>query len=360
MMMDQTIPIKISSAEGSARLDSYGKSYQSQIERAYRTVAAYAWGTGLEIKQAKNLADIMLDLEHSNLNGCRGVSGLNSDGAPLQLCVTLTDKDPKFRLIADPASDAAVIATRIHRSKMALHRVLTRTETHTMAQPIFDLLSLLEPSDRQERDRFSHGLFWIGASADAPGVAVYADTSTRSQEEGWALVDRWIFTTTLGMRKGQKRMDALRSCCKVSSLGIEGVDSTHYRCKIYAYPTGELPTGIMGRVVPHLDSFASSSCFQTIMRDASLEPDDILLNIGMDPLLQSVVDAKIDIRVSELGHSANLLSISVEECCHTLGLVSFPFSKMARHFDLAYSFVGFGADKNGRKRMNVYLKGRAE
>jgi hypothetical protein len=333
--------------------------FGTRVRRAYRLVSAYAWAIGSSEKRICDFADLLLDLHNAELAGAGGPSSLNGDGAPLQLCITLTTDRPKFRLIADPASDAVALMDRHARAKTTLASVLRLTGTIEMTEPVACLLERIGPKDALQGESFTHGLFWIGASVDSPGVAVYMDTSMHTQEEGWSKVDAWLplSEATPGTRCIP---ETVRSCCKISSAGVEGTGSDRYRQKLYIQAIREMPQGLMSSLVPQLDAFARAGCFRMVMGQSSLQLDDIMFNVGMDPVSGGVVDSKIDIWVAGLGISRAALTEAIKQCCSGLGLREIALSKMIRLFDLDYSFLGFGVDKKGRKRLNIYLKGRPE
>ena len=333
--------------------------FGDRIQRSYRLVSACAWATGVDEQRIGHLADLMLDLDNADLTSLGGPSGLNADGAPLQLCVTLTESMPTFRLIADPASDAVDIRERHARSQNALTALLIHNRAVGMRAPITHLMASIGPTCDAERERFSHGLFWLGAPWDSSGVAVYMDVSMHTQKEGWRIVDGWLPQLKGSGEKGDIP-EVVRAHCKISSAGVEGMDAARFRQKLYLYALREIPRGLMNDLLPQLDLFARTGCFRMVMGQSSLALDEVVFNVGMDPVSGAVVDSKIDIWIAGLGIPRKDMTHAIARCCSGLGLQQIDLFEMIRLFDLNYSFLGFGVDKEGRRRLNIYLKGRPE
>jgi len=255
--------------------------FSIRLRRASQVLSAYASLDGIPHEKVQSLAETLLDLSCATFNGSPGCSGLNADQAPMQLCITLSHKSAKFRLITDPASDEAVYSRRYLRAKNALRKTLELTRTQGIGELAEDLLNTFGPQSNSHLEDFKNGVFWLAASVDAPGIAVYLDTSVYSIDTAWDKTEKW-FVSVLERPKNTASMIAtIRPYCWLSSVGVEGYDRDRSRLKLYMHAYKALPAGFFGKLFPPLSILGTSKCFHFLMGDVGLSPEDIFYNIGI-------------------------------------------------------------------------------
>lgn len=332
------------------------ETFGERMERAMRLVSAYSWATGVSEDRVRNFTHVLLDCSRANHASPGLASSLNADGAPLQLCVTLSRNRQKYRLIADPASDARTLDERHARAFAALGPILASTGSMAMSPIVRSLLDELGPVDDPQHNKFPHGVFWVGASADSPGLALYVDGTLHPQRKGWERLDAWLGRMGEAMSQSRRLFERVRPFCRIASVGLEGVDPARYRYKVYMHASRDLPRGLLAPLLPRLHEFSRSGCFHNLLGSATLAQDEVLFNVGIHPATGTVCDAKIDFSTAAMGLRRTEITAAVDQCCERLGLRTAPLSTMAYLFNLDYSYVGMGIDEAGEPRLNVYFK----
>lgn len=332
--------------------------FSERIVRASKILPAYTHLTGVPINKVQSFAETLLDLSNVSGDESLGISSLNGDQAPMQLCIKSASDGLSFRLIADPASDDAVPGRRYLRAKSALTNTLELTQT-TGLRPIADeLLAIFGPCNPQYADKFTHGVFWLAASVSVPGVAIYVDTSVYSDEEVWNGIQQWFSSSTPEIsEKAINSINTFRPFCRISSIGIEGSDQDRTRLKFYMRIFKDMPNSLLGNLFPPISELGKSGCFRVIMEENGLSPGDVLFNIGIHAKSGELVNAKIDISGSALGMGQDKTDQVVNECCKVLDLPGISLSRLMKDYNLEISFLSVGIDVNMEKNINIYLKG---
>ncbi len=331
--------------------------YEYRISKSYQLLSPYSYLTGIPLYNLSNLADRLVDRPPRNEGGVCGESGLNADHSPLQLCITTKAKKIQCRLIADPATDEAILERRYLRAQEALTKLIPLTRSDGNATLIASLLENFGPQNNIPVSLFRYGVFWLGASAETPGLAVYIDTSIHSIDSAWEKADNFIECIFSNIYRSTAVLQNIREYCWLSSIGIEGSTPDNSRLKLYIRMHTQLPEGIIGNVFPPLSDLGRSGCFAAIMGEKGLSFEDILFCFGFHLVTGELIDIKIDISGSELQMSGDNLAQSVNYCCQSLGLHPIPINNIFDRFNIAVSFIGIGINANRQKRLNIYLKG---
>jgi len=332
--------------------------FSERIVKAFQLLPAYAHLTGIPDNKVQSFAETLLDLSNVSGDGSLGISSLNGDQAPMQLCIKSASDGISFRLIADPASDDSVHNRRYLRAKSALINTLELTQTCGLRPIAEELLAIFGPHNPQHADKFTHGVFWLAASVDAPGAAIYVDTSVYSDEEVWSRILQWFSSyTPEGSEKAICSIDTFRPYCRISSVGIEGLDRDRTRVKFYMRIFKDMPDSLLGNLFPPISELGKSGCFRVIMEDTGLSPGDVLFNIGIHAKNGELVNAKIDISGSSLGMGSDKADQIVNDCCKALNLPGISLSRLMKDYNLEISFLSVGSNLDMEKNINVYLKG---
>lgn len=331
--------------------------FSERLARAFQLLPAYAHLTGVSINEVQTFAETLMDLSDVSGDGLPGLSGLNGDQAPMQLCIKLASDGARFRLIADPASDDAVLGRRYLRARNALQSTLDLTGTHGLRPIADDLLVAFGPQNLQHLEKFTCGVFWLAASIGVPGAAIYADTSVYSVEEAWDRTQQWFSTSLARSEKAVYAVDNFRHYCWLSSIGIEGLDRDRCRVKLYMRAFKDMPNGLLGNIFPPISELGKSGCFRFVMRDAGISPNDVLFNVGIHAASGEIVNSKIDISGSALGLGPDETDQVVDECCRALNVPGIPLGSLMEDYNLLISFLSVGIDIKRNKNINIYLKG---
>jgi hypothetical protein len=334
-----------------------GLNFSRRLCPALQILSAYSYLTGYGHEQVRSFVEMLLDLPNVSLEDTLGSSGLNSDQSPLQLCITLTSDDPRYRLISDPSSDEVNLQRRYVRAKNSLRDTLQLTQSIEMRPLVEKLLSFIGPQNEHHIESFTYGVFWLGASINSRGTAVYVDASVYPNEEAWERAEGYLSSVLSLPEKATVLFEKVRPFFRLSSVGIEGVSTKKSRLKLYVRAATNLPDGLIGNLFPPIDELGRSGCFHLIMGDRGLFPDEILFNIGINPSSSEIEDLKIDISGNALGLSSEETDRIVKQCCQALCLKGIELYDLMRDHSLAISFLGIGIDMNGNKRLNIYLKG---
>jgi hypothetical protein len=334
--------------------------FRARLHRAFRLIPAYARMGKIELARAHTFAEMLLDLHSEVSEEPGGYSGLNGDGSPLQLCVSLSLENAKCRLIADPASDDSGPRTRYDRARTVLRTALLATNTLSLQDPINELLAALGPQNEAHTDDFTHGVFWLGAAAEQSGIAIYVDMSVYPVADAWERTLSWLASHLKTFKASVRAIDALHRIqpyCRLSSAGIEGYDREHFRYKLYIRGIQHLPEGIMGSILPSLSELEKCGCFHILMGNAGLSSEGILYNIGIDSITNEIFDFKIDLSGSILSTNTDTPGSIIDRCSNALGVHVANLDSLIEGYGLKVSFVGIGIDICSHRRVNVYLKG---
>nr|WP_315468814.1 hypothetical protein [uncultured Undibacterium sp.] len=331
-------------------------NYQQRVDRAQQLLPAYSFLTGAPIEDVATFADQLIGVPViAPLEAC-GDSGLNADQSPLQLCITSTAKDIHCRFISDPCSYEAIPRQRYRQALQLLPQVLSSTSSSENASLVGKLLDHFVSQDSKDLESFTRGVFWLGASLEKQGVALYVDTSVNDIAVGWDVAHEFFVSQNLGSSAAIQAIQTIRDYCWLSSIGIEGSNPENSRIKMYARMNALMPNNMIGTLFPPVNALIQSGCLAAIMGDQGATYDDILFNFGFSASTGDFEDMKIDIASAPLGMDMHQLSEVSARVCDMLGLQSIPIDALSERYNLAPSFIGVAVSARGQKRLNVYLK----
>ncbi|MDT8853587.1 hypothetical protein RNZ50_00780 [Paracoccaceae bacterium Fryx2] len=318
------------------------------LGRAFAAAAAAAADPWLARHLGPVLARYALD------GGC-GVSGLNHDGSPLQLCLGLRADRAGWRVILDPALGPGPAQLRHDRARRALARDLA-AQGAAGAWPEFDrLLADCGPDAALPAADFAHGAFWVGAEIGGPGRAIYVDAAARPAAEGWARAATAFRACAAAEGEIGPTLAALADVAVPSSVGIEvrgGQRRLKLHCRLRAAP----PQGALAAALPMLaDSRLLSAVAALMQGGPGLSLHGFVIEAAFDAETGLLGDAKLDLAMPELWPPAVALHRS-RAAAAALG-VNWPDTSVARLSGFArLSYVGIGRGADGQTRLNLYFK----
>ncbi len=279
-----------------------------------------------------------------------GRSELNGDGCPVQLCLTSSAEGHRERLIVDPAWWHGDPGARLEASRRAVGLALRRCGAAGLMQLGDRLFEEVDPGDRALLAAFDRGFVWIGAGLDRPGVAVYLDAWPFGRDGAWDRAHRWLG----GTGPARRCVEGLRPHATVASLGFEGVDPARAVAKLYfrldrPLRLGDLGTGLLAD--PALAVFLAK-----VIGDRRMNLSGTVFSLGFDLATGEVADAKADLCGHCVPRPAAEWAELLTDLAETFGLrrTTVADDLVAGACDVA--FVGFGTDRRGRHRLNVYLR----
>jgi hypothetical protein len=287
----------------------------------------------------------------------RGHSGLNHDGTPLQLCVSISADGVHYRLLGDPASDVADLGRRFGRSLAAAEAMLPMSGAEALRPLVKTTLEcLVGDPDKFDPLRHPDGVLWLAGELDGRGFAVYVD----ARDGGVAPVARlraWL-SRLAELTPDAEALLAAVAAGRVMSAGVEGVAPGHARAKIYwrlarPAPLADSPISLFGEP-------AFARVVLEVLGERTVHLDAIVLSAGLALPSGMLTDAKLDI------------------CCCPRCVRLDPAEAVALGRDLAaahdlpapdlasllacgeLAFIGFGLTRVGEPRLNLYVKPRLE
>lgn len=286
--------------------------------------------------------------------GPLGLSGLNYDSSPLQLCLTATGSGVRSRLLGDPAVFLADPLARYRESAAALDRVLSLTRSSRLRPLCERTLALHLPEDETGYSAYTDGTMWLAAGLDTPGCALYMDARRGGEQAAWSRLVGWLSDILPPSSDPARALEGLRGRVDLLSLGLEGTSPENTRAKVY-FRLRELrrieDLGIERLKDPRFGAFLHMTARETPLRLSS-----VVLCVGFRVATGEPSDAKID-----LCGCPNCLSYSparwgevARELAARFSLETLPLEECAAQSEVA--FVGFGLDDDLAPRLNVYLK----
>jgi hypothetical protein len=285
----------------------------------------------------------------------RGHSGLNHDGTPLQLCVTIDADGPRYRLLGDPAADVPQIGRRFHRSLVAAEALLPMAGAEPLRPLVETTLRALVGGEKGfEADRHPDGVLWLAGQLEGRGLALYVD----ARDGGVAPMERlrdWLAKIVTATPDGAALLAAV-AAGRVMSAGLEGVAPGYARAKIYwrlAEPgmLADSPIALFGDP-------AFADVVQGVIGARDIRLDGIVLSAGLAIPSGELADAKLDIcccpRCVHL--DTPQAAAMARELAIAHGLPAPDIVPLLAAGELA--FIGFGLTRDRAPRINLYFKPR--
>ncbi len=286
------------------------------------------------------------------------LSGLNHDGVPLQVCLSLRQDACAVRVIIDPAISELEPKQRYIQAKAAAQSSFRRAGQEDQEQALDMLLAELGPDKDHPVTAFQHGVLWVAEEIGGAGRAIYTDASVRPGDEGWRRVKRAFLalSKTPADQSGDVRrtIEALASIAVPASAGFEARKGQR-RLKLHSRFTTEPPFGALTKVAPMLAEPNILGAVHAMMGDTELSLHDLVFEAAFHADDGQLLDAKLDIAAPAVS-SPQEAFLHTREAAKRLS-VHWPTAAIARLSTGAkLSYVGIGRDLKGAARLNLYLK----
>lgn len=284
-----------------------------------------------------------------------GRSALNSDGTPLQICLTVkagTDTPGySLRIIGDPCSNEDGY-TRLRHSRAAMTRTLRlhgAGQLIPIAESLLDLC-LPQPPHPAPPD----GGLWLGVSPNRSGVALYVEAASCDPDLGWQKAQTWVQDVLPNAQAALAHIVALSSHCDPASFGIEGLSPTMGRAKIYFRLKQGMNLADLGIALlcgPEMIDF-----LKLAMGTLGVDREGLVMSIGFDLRTGALHDAKADLCGHCLTYSAQEWQDVTSACSARFGLPHLDVTSLLSDGDSQVAFLGFGITTGGEPRLNLYLQ----
>lgn len=308
----------------------------------------------------KKLFEDLLETPSDIRNYCLGgVSDLNNNGMPLQLCIGANKENVKLRIIGDPVSAIFQPAIRFNASKKILESILSKNGLIHLNKICNQLFSLLieENPDTSIND-FYRGTCWIGVSPEQPGIALYIDMMPFAANESWDRVIKCLSSLLPESDFPEETINNLRLYAIPASIGFEAVTEKKGRAKVYwrlKHPVQLEKLGIDLFVQPEIIYF-----LQKVIGTREMNLSGAVFSTGFSLATGELEDVKIDLCGHCLPQSSSDWKNVIHDLTSEFGLQMLPLDAALKDDICDVAFLGMGLTVNGDKRLNLYLKNNSE
>jgi hypothetical protein len=287
-----------------------------------------------------------------------GVSGLNNDGSPLQLCISSTATGKSVRLIADPAWFIGESAQRLRLSRRALNDAMIKFNAERLIPIATDLIDRVTQQDSSlSVDRFQRGMMWVGAGLNDNGIAVYLDIQPHGPKVAWSIVEQWMVSVLPESQECRAVFARLREFAEPASVGFEGSAPESSRLKIYWRLSKAINLSDIG--IDALSDPIVAQFLSVVVSGNTMNLSGAVFCIGFNTSTGSIKDAKVDLCAHCLPYdNAQWVSI-ITQLCQRFELQPYNVSAELLALKCEVGFIGLGVN-NSREdtgaRLNLYLR----
>jgi hypothetical protein len=308
--------------------------------------------------QVLQLRDELLALPNDTEFALGGRSGLNSDGSPLQYCISSSDKGLNGRFISDPSCLIGSPKERYQYSYLALQKLYALTGSADIKKICEEMLEYHLPKERGELEDYPDGVFWLGASPDSPGMAVYIDGRRGGHEASWNRLKDWLHQLMPSNTEVDSFVSGVSPLANIMSIGLEGNSMENLRAKIYFRLSR--PASFTDLDIPLLKQREFADFLNDVVGDKAIKLSGLVFNIGFHIASGKMFDAKIDVCgcSSCVKLNAGEWITLLNETTLKNNVQAFPLDDAVLEKQCNVSYYGIGVDRKGGVRMNLYLKNK--
>ncbi|WP_298539761.1 hypothetical protein [uncultured Aquimarina sp.] len=309
-------------------------------------------------KQVLQLRDELLALPNETKWTLGGRSGLNSDGSPLQYCISSSNSGLHGRFISDPSCIIGPPKERYQYSYLALQKLYKRTGSSDIKKVCEEMLAYHLPKEQEVLQDYPDGVFWLGASPDRSGMAVYIDGRRGGHDASWKRLRDWLTDLMPNNTEVDSFISAVKPFADIMSIGLEGSNLKNLRAKIYFRLSK--PTSFKDLDIPLLKENKFTTFLNDVVGDKAIRLSGLVFNIGFHIASSKMFDAKIDVCGCN-----SCVKLNSKEWIALLNKTTlkndvkpFPVDDSVLDTQCAVSYYGMGVDRKGNVRINLYLKNK--
>lgn len=279
-------------------------------------------------------------------------SALNNDGSPLQVCATYSAGGRRLRIIGDPSARLDDPRGRFARAQAALSTTLRFSRAKGLAPICAATMRRVLPRD-ESAEALDAGAMWLAADLER-GAAMYLNTSWGDDAERWRDAGDWLGAVLPRRGGAAGHVWLLAPYAALASVALEGAGAAAGRAKLYWRMCQAVPLSQLG-ITPLLDP-ACRQFLERLVGNREIAATGMVLSAGFSLGDGSLDDGKIDLCAHCIPRSAAHWAEELTGCCAAFGLAPFDLAEGLRDGAGEVAFVGFGVDRHGGRRLNVYLK----
>ncbi|WP_299311537.1 hypothetical protein [uncultured Aquimarina sp.] len=309
-------------------------------------------------KQVLRLRDELLALPNETKWTLGGKSGLNSDGSPLQYCISSSNSGLQGRFISDPSCIIGPPKERYQYSYLALQKLYKKTGSDDIKKICEEMLAYHLPKEQEVLEEYPDGVFWLGASPDRSGMAVYIDGRRGGHDASWERLRGWMTDLMPNNTEVDSFIDSVKPFADIMSIGLEGSNFENLRAKIYFRLSK--PTSLMDLDIPLLKEDKFTAFLNDVVGDNKIRLSGLVFNIGFHIASSKMFDAKIDVcgcNSCVKLNSKEWIAL-LNKTTLTNDVKPFPVDDSVLDNQCAVSYYGIGVDRKGNVRINLYLKNK--
>jgi hypothetical protein len=209
------------------------------------------------------------------------------------------------------------------------------------------------PPDIASLRRYTRGCFWLGVNLTNPGVAIYLDAEPLG-ETGWDRAAQWMWTVLRAPGDIRHELADLATHTHLASIGVEGVEPGRMRVKFYTRLRRAVPLASLGSEL--LRDPVWGSFLGAVVGPRPMNLSGLVLCFGWDVVRGRLHDVKIDCCAHCLPRSPQAWGELLANLTDGLGVARLPVGPSLGDETAEAAFVGLGLDRDGGRRLNVYLK----
>ncbi|HMB55517.1 MAG TPA: hypothetical protein VKU40_19515, partial [Thermoanaerobaculia bacterium] len=319
-----------------------------------RLVSAAAEIAGLPVSTVDAWTSDALALDAPGRRG--GHSQLNNNGEPLQLCIGVSATGHRVRLIADPAWFLGEPAARLVAGRGAVRRTLPRVGASSLTPLCERTIASVLPDDGGDLQAFGRGVLWLAFALAGDGAAVYVDTRPLAGDEAWLRAGDWACRLLADPGPVVDTLATLRGGARLASLGIEGLGPRRARAKVYWRLRSGVSLADLGLADAETASLAGF--LTATVGERAIRLGGIVLSRSFRLPDGAAHDLKVDLCAHCLPQSPGAWAATLDRLCGELALPPLALGERLRTGGCEMAFLGFGRDRDGAARLNVYLRPR--
>lgn len=280
-------------------------------------------------------------------------SVLNSDGSPLQLCLSVDVQALNSTLVADPGSDQDTALGHHRHGMAALWRAAASTVDQAAQDRLTQACEWLLPDDVSSYPELAVGTLWLGLPLDGPGLGLYLNGAWGDGQTRWDRVFGWLLAQGVPEEASLASVTALRQLAHVSSVGVDTATGGYVRLKVYFRLDRLAPLADFGAAlwaVPLIKDFLFE-----VVGDRQIPSAGLVFCVSFLPGQAEVVDVKVDVCGHCLGDQVDWHCL--DRVADLVGTRQVDWSAWDLGRATQVAFLGLGSRRDGSARWNVYLKG---
>lgn len=313
-----------------------------------------AESSGAARDAVRSLVDILLATPPSGTPPRRGRSGLNSGGAPLELCFSAFPDACRLRFVADPASAVDDPLERRRAGLQALGQACELTRSQALRELCERTLATVVGADPVELTRYVEGVLWLGAGIGMPGLALYADATKVEADLAWRRAGEWFAGALARPDAALGALERLASVATLMACGLEGSEPQNARAKLFFRLDRPLSLAELG--VPRFEDAALVEFLgRMVAGGRALPVKAFVFSTSFLVATGAPFDAKIDVCAHCLEYGADEWQARLASATAAFGLTPLDVHGLLEARRAEAAFVGLNSNPMGA-RLDFFVK----